>query len=1346
MSPPSQAADQPIASSSSSSHQLDHSQPSHRPTRKIKTRSMTSANPKAPRVPFGAHPPSKAPARTRLLGTSDDPNQLATVNVVIPSSLAHRHQEPQPTLKQIHRSSPDRRPSTRQKTGSNSHTKPQLHSPVVVIDPSNVPKPSDRLDHPLHHSPPKPPPTSHLIFQPNDSTRSPALPQPTVIIPNRSRLSNHSAMPKKVLEPPDSRSNKARPGAPEPPGNPSSPSHPTRRKSPSKAVQARRKKRLFEEINNSSNDIFSFLDNKSRANKSSKPSTRPVFKYAQSSFPRTTKLSAPEPQKTHLRNLASSRLLAGVRPPAKRFKRAMPEPASGSLKQHSESDAVDPKSSSLDTQNLGTQTEAGSHLERCMPSHPPPPPTPKINDRSDAPAQCLSAPSPPPLDQPASSSANRAMVVTQDPRALLPVELEAVSPSVEPRDDSSTTLERRSESTSVQPISSTLSLSTYSHPHDNQVSSDLSIGETSADAIDFLSPKKNPLQPCESEVDSLSVESQVNPGDAPREDTLSDRHPPHIDSPPERRGTVIPSEGYQDENIGKTVPSPPFNEPPAKLDGDYTLTDSNGVQSHSPAYASACDKIPCSQNPASTLPGSSDVPPPSAPPSWVISAEKNPPNLSHGFTESSTPSNPLIPAVDSQAVTFCPLAVVAPEAEAIAKATTRKASPKLIPTRTSPIKYPTLPTSIPILKPASSLTSSSSPTRQNPVERSKSSSSSIEQAAKRPSLLPRRALKPSMGTNQPLTFNVVPSLDAIIENSPEKRPVRDALSAASLNRSRGFGAPSRVIFTGGIKSKAEGIFARPPTALTSASSTSFGYSVNSKRIDGNQIQHNPIQPSTSQGSSKADGEKANTKENEIVQSEDLSIDTSFTSIANISSDTSLTSHQENPIHNLLQSSGNISMDTQDRLIKLQNMLTKMGRSQNTTGQSNRTSVDRGAKYFEYEVSLKDESEEEEISEKAIPTVSSRARRRSSSVPLNYSENQLSRSVSRQNSATVTKTNSTKHNAKTGPTPRRVSNILPSARIDSFTSNSPHELQASSSKSCLSSSTSALSSANPSSSTSNPSSTFHSNSSSGHSSTHLSGVDKHHQRPPAPLKDVIAFVDVRTAEGDDAGKVFVEMLKGLGAKVVGRLIFPLTHIVFKAGRQTTIERYMLHPKPKPKLVGIGWVVRCREILSKADEEPYKIESSSSPILFNLDSPHHLANIHSHGTSSINGNSGGVSSLGHSSHNRRKSMEPKALSLLQSGLQLNYAPSVNADSVRHPLSRSCFGKLATTNSDSLSSSATSTANPPTTGAIDPNQVLAESIDRARRKSLQFLPKVGSPLANKVYVPDETESDRPPGSPTA
>jgi hypothetical protein len=37
-----------------------------------------------------------------------------------------------------------------------------------------------------------------------------------------------------------------------------------------------------------------------------------------------------------------------------------------------------------------------------------------------------------------------------------------------------------------------------------------------------------------------------------------------------------------------------------------------------------------------------------------------------------------------------------------------------------------------------------------------------------------------------------------------------------------------------------------------------------------------------------------------------------------------------------------------------------------------------------------------------------------------------------------------------------------------------------------------------------------------------------------LKGVVAFVDVRTEDGDEANAIFVEMLKGLGARVGTRL--------------------------------------------------------------------------------------------------------------------------------------------------------------------------------------------------------------------
>jgi hypothetical protein len=40
-----------------------------------------------------------------------------------------------------------------------------------------------------------------------------------------------------------------------------------------------------------------------------------------------------------------------------------------------------------------------------------------------------------------------------------------------------------------------------------------------------------------------------------------------------------------------------------------------------------------------------------------------------------------------------------------------------------------------------------------------------------------------------------------------------------------------------------------------------------------------------------------------------------------------------------------------------------------------------------------------------------------------------------------------------------------------------------------------------------------------------------------LKDCVIFVDVKTEDGEDAGSLFVDMLKGLGAKVHISLVNP-----------------------------------------------------------------------------------------------------------------------------------------------------------------------------------------------------------------
>ncbi|SCV71608.1 BQ2448_3196 [Microbotryum intermedium] len=166
-----------------------------------------------------------------------------------------------------------------------------------------------------------------------------------------------------------------------------------------------------------------------------------------------------------------------------------------------------------------------------------------------------------------------------------------------------------------------------------------------------------------------------------------------------------------------------------------------------------------------------------------------------------------------------------------------------------------------------------------------------------------------------------------------------------------------------------------------------------------------------------------------------------------------------------------------------------------------------------------------------------------------------------------------------------------------------------------------------------------------------------------LRGVVAFVDVRTLEGDDAGMIFTDMLKSMGARVTTRPTLSLTHIVYKSGRSGTLQRYRTHADPKPHLVGISWVVRCAELNQHVEEKPFLIEAGKEDMF----------------------------------QKKRRSMEPKALSAL------NAPPGV----------------------------LTAATNPGLKATI------AASLERARRQSLQFAPKVGSPLAKRVFVMQFEES---------
>ncbi|KAK1141575.1 hypothetical protein N8T08_008990 [Aspergillus melleus] len=130
-----------------------------------------------------------------------------------------------------------------------------------------------------------------------------------------------------------------------------------------------------------------------------------------------------------------------------------------------------------------------------------------------------------------------------------------------------------------------------------------------------------------------------------------------------------------------------------------------------------------------------------------------------------------------------------------------------------------------------------------------------------------------------------------------------------------------------------------------------------------------------------------------------------------------------------------------------------------------------------------------------------------------------------------------------------------------------------------------------------------------------------------LQGAVVFVDVHTTEGEDASGIFIELLQQMGARCVknwswnprasvspdedvqtkeGRV--GITHVVYKDGGVRTLEK-VRHARGLVKCVGVGWVLDCERESKWLDEAHYAVDSSIIP-------------------------RGGAK--------RRKSMEPRALS--------------------------------------------------------------------------------------------------------
>ncbi|KAL1614118.1 hypothetical protein SLS54_009974 [Diplodia seriata] len=101
------------------------------------------------------------------------------------------------------------------------------------------------------------------------------------------------------------------------------------------------------------------------------------------------------------------------------------------------------------------------------------------------------------------------------------------------------------------------------------------------------------------------------------------------------------------------------------------------------------------------------------------------------------------------------------------------------------------------------------------------------------------------------------------------------------------------------------------------------------------------------------------------------------------------------------------------------------------------------------------------------------------------------------------------------------------------------------------------------------------------------------RPDDGLLNGTAFlVDVRTADGEDAGDLFIPLLEEMGAKVVSEwdgIDDSISHVLFKDGAVETLEK-VAAAGGAVKAVNIGWVLDCERFNKRVVEEDYLVEVS------------------------------------------------------------------------------------------------------------------------------------------------------------
>ncbi|KAH6681061.1 hypothetical protein F5X68DRAFT_263417 [Plectosphaerella plurivora] len=115
----------------------------------------------------------------------------------------------------------------------------------------------------------------------------------------------------------------------------------------------------------------------------------------------------------------------------------------------------------------------------------------------------------------------------------------------------------------------------------------------------------------------------------------------------------------------------------------------------------------------------------------------------------------------------------------------------------------------------------------------------------------------------------------------------------------------------------------------------------------------------------------------------------------------------------------------------------------------------------------------------------------------------------------------------------------------------------------------------------------------------------HDINPALLSGAVVFVDVYTSDGADASGIFVELLTQMGARCVKEWDWNpdsapgtvssrigITHVVYKDGGKRTLEK-VRETGGVVQCVGVSWVLDCERENTWLDEVPFYISTSDPP---------------------------------------------------------------------------------------------------------------------------------------------------------